>query len=128
MSHVYVDDELGREGFTWVLASAAEGSVHVDSVLDYNEDPEYMREVLLYNLTVRAQQCLEASALSKREIMRRARTSPSQFYRLLDATNTTKSLDRLVVLLWAMDCAVEVDVHPPLRSECRSTGDDKRSA
>jgi len=40
---LYVDPELAREGFTYVLASGAEGSVMMDHVLDYNEEPGYMR-------------------------------------------------------------------------------------
>ncbi|MGV8083820.1 MAG: hypothetical protein AB2L09_09355 [Coriobacteriia bacterium] len=108
----YVDDELGQEGFTYVLRSGSEGSVHVESVLEYNEDPVYMRDLLLYNLTVEAQKCMAASPLTQAEIMRRARTSASQIARLLDTSNRTKSVDRLLVLLGAMDCAVEFTVHP----------------
>ncbi len=110
---VYVDDELGREGFTYVLASGAEGSVHIDSVLEYNEDPAYMRELLLYKLTLQAQRCLKASPLPAREVIRRARTSPAQFYRLLDVSNKTKSVDKLLVLLGAMDYEVDFTVRTP---------------
>ncbi|MHB9004646.1 MAG: hypothetical protein ACYC6C_11395 [Coriobacteriia bacterium] len=104
---VYVDEELGREGFTYLLKSGAQGSVHVDSLLEYNEDPSYMKDLLVYKLTVEAQKCMEASGLSRREVIRRARTSPAQFYRLLDVTNSTKSVDRLLVLLGALDCEVD---------------------
>ncbi len=38
---VVIDAELGREAFTYRLACGAEGSVHVDSVLDVNADPDY---------------------------------------------------------------------------------------
>lgn len=112
LTAVYVDEELGREGFTYVLKSGAEGSVHIDSVLEYNEDPAYMRDLLLYRLTVEAQKCMEASHLSKREIIRRVGTSPAQLYRLLDATNKRKSVDSLLVLLAALDCEVEFTVRP----------------
>jgi len=110
LTDVYVDDELGREGFTWVLASGAEGTVHLDSVLEYNEDPAYMRELMLYKLTLEVLQRVEASPLSTREIIRRARTSPAQFYRLLDPTNTTKSVDKMLELLAALDCQVDFQV------------------
>jgi predicted XRE-type DNA-binding protein len=112
LAGVYVDDELGREGFTYVLKSGAEGSVHVDSVLEYNEDPSYMRDLLVYKLTVEAQKCLKASPLSKREVIRRAGTSPAQFYRLLDVSNSRKSVDKLLVLLTALDCEVDFRVRP----------------
>jgi hypothetical protein len=112
IEQVYVDDELGREGFTYLLKSGSEGSVHVDSVLEYNEDPKYMRDLLLYNLTIEAQKCLKAGGQSKNEVLRRSKTSASQLARLLDATNKTKSLDKMVVLLGALDCEVELNVRP----------------
>lgn len=115
IERVYIDDELGREGFTYVLKSGEEGSVHVDSVLEYNEDPAYMRELLLYKLTVEAQRCLKASGLSQNEVIRRTKTSASQLARLLDATNKSKSIDKMVVLLGALDCEVEFSVRPAKR-------------
>ena len=107
---LYIDPELGREGFTYVLASGAEGSVHIDHVLDYNEEPGYVRDLLLYNLTVDALERIEASPLSKREIIRRLATSPAQFYRLLDTTNYRKSVDKMLSLLQVLDCEIEVVV------------------
>ncbi len=107
---LYIDPEVGREGFTYVLASGAEGSVHIDHVLDYNEEPGYMRDLLLYNLTVEALDRIEASPLSRREIIRRLGTSPAQFYRLIDPTNYRKSVDKLLSLLQVLDCEVEVIV------------------
>jgi ABC-type uncharacterized transport system YnjBCD substrate-binding protein len=107
---VLVDGELGREAFSYVLESGREGTVHVEQVLEYNEDPAYMRDLLLYKLTLEAQQRLEASPLSKREIIRRLNTSPAQFYRLLDQTNYRKSLDKLLLLLRVLDCEVDLVV------------------
>jgi len=107
---LYIDPELGREGFTYVLASGAEDSVHIDHVLDYNEEPGYMRDLLLYNLTAEALERVEASRLSKREIIRRLGTSPAQFYRLLDTTDCRKSVDKLLALLQVLYCEVEVVV------------------
>ena len=107
---LYIDPELGREGFTYLLASGAEGSVHVEQVLDYNEEPRYMRDLLLYNLTVEALERIEASPLSKREIIRRLGTSPAQFYRLIDPTNYRKSVDKLLALLQVLDCDVDLVV------------------
>jgi hypothetical protein len=107
---LYIDPELGREGFTYLLASGAEGSVLMDHVLDYNEEPGYMRDLLLYNLTVEAVERLEASPLSKREIIRRLGTSPAQFYRLIDPTNYRKSVDKMLALLQVLDCEIEVIV------------------
>ena len=108
ITRVFVEKELGREGFTYVLESGKEGTVHSEQVLEYNQDPHYMRDALLYKLTVEAQKRVEASALSKREIIRRLRTSATQFYRLLDQTNYRKSVDQLLSLLHVLDCDVDL--------------------
>lgn len=110
VTEVTVDDELGREAFTYRLASGQEGSVHIEQVLDYNQDPSYMRNLLLYKLTIEAQKRVEASKLSRREIMRRLGTSPAQFYRLLDQTNYRKSVDKMLMLLHVLECDVDLIV------------------
>jgi len=110
VTEVSVDDELGREGFTYKLASGREGSVHMEQVLEYNQDPNYMRDLLLYKLTIEAQKRVAASPLSKREIIRRLGTSPAQFYRLLDSTDYRKSVDRILLLLHVLDCDVDLVV------------------
>mgnify|MGYP003298272916 CR=1 FL=1 len=48
--------------------------------------------------------------LPRREIIRRLGTSATQFYRLLDQTNYSKSVDQLVSLLQILDCEVELVV------------------
>ncbi len=110
IEEVYVDPELGREGFTYRLASGAEGSVHLDSVLEYNEDPSYMAELTLYRLTLEAEKRFESSGLSAREVARLLGTSPTQLYRLLDPTNYGKSLKQLVALLYLLGAEIEVEV------------------
>lgn len=104
---VIVDKELGHEGFTYRLESGSEGTVHMDQVLEYNHDPTYVRELILYTLTLEVQKRVCASLLSKREIIRRLGTSAAQFYRLLDPTNYKKSLDQLLVLLHVLECEVD---------------------
>lgn len=108
ITRVYVDKELGSEGFTYVLESGKAGTVHSEQVLEYNQDPHYLRDALLYKLTIEAQKRVEASALSKREIIRRLRTSATQFYRLLDQTNSRKSVDQLLSLLHVLDCDIKL--------------------
>ena len=106
----FVDKDLGREGFSYVLNSGRTGAVHVGQVLEYNQDPAYLRDRLLYNLTIEAQRRIEATPLSKREIVRRLGTSASQLYRLLDQTNYRKSVDQLLVLFQVLDCEVDFKV------------------
>jgi hypothetical protein len=110
ITDVYIDKEIGSEGFTYQLASGIEDTIHMDRVLEYNQDPDHLREMLFYKLTIEAQKRIAKTALSKREIIRRLNTSATQFYRLIDQTNTRKSMGRLLSLLQVLDCDVEVVV------------------
>ena len=110
VTRAYVDKELGGEGFTYELQSGKTGTVHVEQVLEYNRDPNYLRDLMLYRLTVEAQRRIADSPLSKREIIRRLGTSATQLYRLLDQTNYKKSLDQLVSLLQLLECDVDLVV------------------
>lgn len=105
-----VDKELGREAFTYVLESGDEGTVHIDSVLEYNKDPAYLADIALYQLTVEAEKRFEASSIGARELARRLGTSPSQLYRLLDTTNHRKSLRQMLSLLYLLNCEVDFTV------------------
>ena len=104
------DTEAAREAFTYVLRSGRSGTVHIEQVLEYNREPTYLRDLLLYRLTLEAQKRTAASRLSKREIVRRLRTSAAQLYRLLDQTNYRKSVDQLLSLLQVLDCDVDLIV------------------
>lgn len=118
---VYPDPEIGMQGFTCVLESGAEDTVHVDAILEYNRDPAYMNELFLYVLTIHALEALEGTGLSKREIARRLGTSPSQFYRLVDPTYYGKSIGQMLALLWILGRDVELVVKP--RTHCVPGGD-----
>ena len=102
--------EAGREAFPYVLASGRTGTVHAEQVLEYNQDPSYLRNLLLYKLTIEAQRRIARSPLSKREIVRRLGTSAAQLYRLLDQTNYRKSVDQLLALLQVLDCEIDLVV------------------
>ena len=54
LTDVYVDDELGSEAFTYTVASGDQDTIHIDRVLEQNRDPAYMRNLLLYKLTIEA--------------------------------------------------------------------------
>jgi hypothetical protein len=122
VKRVYVDDELAGEAFTYELASGEEGTVHLDEVLQYNGDPRYQRDILLYKLTLLAQQRVKSTLLSKRELIRRLKTSPAQFYRLLDQTNYAKSIDQLMALLAILDCQIDLVVRRKPRHARVPTG------
>lgn len=107
---VYVDKELGDEAATYVLASGEEGTVHIEHALEYNQDAKHLSELLTHRLTVEARKRVESSGLSRREIARRLSTSVPQLYRLLDPTNTRKTINQLVTLLHVLDCEVELVV------------------
>ena len=110
IASVHIDRELGGEGFTYVLESGRQGTVHVEHVLEYNQDPDHLRDLLLYRLTLEAQKRVARTRLAKREIIRRLGTSPTQLYRLLDQTNYRKSVDQMLRLLQVLDCDVQLVV------------------
>jgi len=120
IARIFVDKELGREAFTYFLQSGREGTVHIEQVLEYNQDPDYLRDALLYKLTLEAQRRVAASALSKREITRRLGTSPAQLQRLLDQTNYRKSVDKLLSLLNVLGCDVDLLVRAKRAAEKRA--------
>jgi hypothetical protein len=104
------DPELGNEGFTYLLRSGLEGSVHVDSVLEVSKDPKYMADLVMYKLSLAAKQRIEESRKPIREVATALGTSPTQIYRLIDATNYTKSFTQLVALLNFLGWDVDVQV------------------
>ena len=110
IKEVFPDEELGMEGFTYRLRSGTEDTVHLDAVLEYNRDSGYLSELLLHELTVEALKALEESGLSKRELIRRLGTSPSQFYRLLDPTYYGKSAGQMLALLHLLGKEVDLVV------------------
>lgn len=122
----YADEEVGAEAFTYRLRSGAEDTVHLDAVLQYNQDPSYLNEVLLHQLTVEAVKAVEETGLSKRELVRRLGTSASQLYRLLDPTYTAKSVGQMLALLRLLDREVDLVVRPrhdpPKRRSKRNVG------
>jgi hypothetical protein len=106
--NAYVDPEFGNEAFTYELASGIEDSVHIDRVLEYNREPSYMRDLLLYKLTIEAKKLFESSPVGIRELSRRLGTSPTQIYRILDEENNRKSIDRVFELLSVLQCRIDV--------------------
>lgn len=106
----YIDSELASSAVTYTLESGKEDSVHLDAFLDYNRDPDFMRQITLHNLTVDALRLLKGAGLSKQELIRRMKTSPSQLYRLLDPANYQKSVDEMFRLIAVLGYRVDVKV------------------
>ena len=106
--NAYIDPDLGNEAITYELASGTEDTIHIDRILEYNRDPSYMRDLLLYKLTLEAKKLVESSPVGIRELGRRLGTSPTQIYRLLDEENTRKSLDRVFELLSVLQCRIDI--------------------
>ena len=104
----YIDPDLGNEAITYELTSGAEDTIHIDRILEHNRDPSYMRDLLLYKLTIEAKKLVESSPVGIRELGRRLGTSPTQIYRLLDEENTRKSLDRVFELLSVLQCRIDI--------------------
>ncbi|MGH7582730.1 MAG: hypothetical protein ACREL5_05850 [Gemmatimonadales bacterium] len=112
IADVFADAETGREAFTYQLESGREDTVHLDAVLEYHEDPGYLNELLLHQLTVEARKAIAETSLAKREITRRLGTSASQLYRLLDPGHSGKSAGQLLALLHLLGREVEITVRP----------------
>ncbi|HET9300243.1 MAG TPA: hypothetical protein VFO11_09870 [Candidatus Polarisedimenticolaceae bacterium] len=107
---VTVHTNIAHRGFSYVLASGRRGMVQLDRVFEYNEDPSFLKDLLLYRLTLEAKRRMAASDLSSADILRRLKTSPTQLSRILDASNYRTSLDQVVSLLQALDCEIDVVV------------------
>jgi len=107
---LFVDKELGNEAFTYILKSGEEGTIHIEQVLEYNNDPIYLADLLTYKLSLEAQKRLQSSELSLRQVAKQLKTSVPQLYRLLDPTNTRKSMKQLVSLLHILNCDVDLVV------------------
>ena len=113
LADVFVDDELGNEAFTYTLTSGDEDTIHIDRVLEQNRDPAYMRDLLLYKLTIEAKKLVKESGLSVRHISKMLGTSATQYYRLLDEENYRKSMDQMMKLLAVLGCDVDLTVRKP---------------
>ena len=104
------DDEQGREAFTFETDVDEDGAVHMDNVLLHHGDPRAERLDTLYKLTLEAEAALAETRISKRALARLLGTSMSQLGRLLDATNSTKSVEQMMALLRALGREVEIVV------------------
>lgn len=108
VQEVFPDPEVGQNGFTYRLVSGQEDTVLMDQVLEYTKDSEYLRQALLFKLTLKAQERIRELGISRREVIRRMGTTPTQFYRLIDQKNAGKTLDQMLKLMVALDLQVDL--------------------
>ncbi len=92
------DPEVGGHSFYFVLENGKKDYVPFDQPLHVLQNPEYVKEQTLYDMTKCLNEFIRKEGVSKRELTRRLGTSMSQLQRLLDTTNTKKELSRLVEL------------------------------
>ena len=92
------DAETGGHSFYFVLENGKKDYVPFDQPLHIAQNPEYVREQTLYEVTKQLNEFIKKAEVSKRELARRLGTSLSQLSRLLDTTNYNKELSRLIEL------------------------------
>lgn len=110
MNHIvaaFIDPDIGGDGFCYQLSNGEEDTIHIDQILDYNQDPEYMRKMKLYQLSIDAQAIVEKKKITKNELVRRMKCSKIQLNRLLDQTFYSKTIDQMLKLFYALDIDVE---------------------
>lgn len=92
------DKESGCHSFYFDLENGGREFVPFDQPLHIVQNPEYVRQQTLYEVTKQLNEFIKKSKVSKRELARRLGTSLSQLSRLLDTTNYKKELSRLIEL------------------------------
>ena len=90
------DSEVGDHSFYFVLESGKKDYVPYDQPLHIAQNPEYLKQQTLYEMTKAINEFIRKEKVPKRELARRLDTSMSQLSRLLDTTNYKKELSRLI--------------------------------
>ena len=92
------DSEAGCHSFYFVLENGKKEFVPFDQPLHIAQNPEYVKQQTLYEVTKQLNEFIKRAKTPKRELARRLGTSLSQLSRLLDTTNYKKELSRLIEL------------------------------
>ena len=104
------DDETGNEAITCLLVSGKTQTLHLDDIRAQLGDADYLREQMLYDMTLQAQKSVRKQRVAKRALCRMLHTSPAQLYRLLDQTCYGKTVDQMLRLLQVLGCTVRLDI------------------
>ena len=110
--HSYGDEKLGQQAIWYVLQSGKQGYLSAEQVLTFYREPSDVKATVLWQLTRAAIEHVKQTGLSRRQILRRMRTSSAQLDRILDASNVRKSVDGVLALLEVLGYEVEVTVRP----------------
>lgn len=97
------DPEVGGHSFYFTTERGRTEYVPFDQPLHIVQNPEYVKEQTLYQMTKRINEFIDREGVSKRELARRLHTSMSQLSRLLDTTNYSKDLSRLIEIATILD-------------------------
>jgi hypothetical protein len=90
------DKEVGNHSFYFILEDGYTGYVPYDQPLHIINHPDYVKEEIMWRVTIQLRDVIASKNISKREIARRMNTSVTQINRLLDQTNYNKDLSRLI--------------------------------
>ena len=90
------DKEDGGHSFYFVLEDGDRNYVPFDQPLHIAQNPSYVKEQTLFQMTKQLNEFIKVEGISKRELARRLSTSLSQLARVLDTTNYKKELGRLI--------------------------------
>ncbi len=92
------DEETGQHSFYFILDNNRTDFVPFDQPLHIVQNPEYVKQETLYEVTKQLNEFVTTAKIPKRELARRLGTSLSQLARLLDTTDYKKELSRLIEL------------------------------
>lgn len=92
------DSETRGHSFCFMLENGKKEFVPYDQPLHIVQNPEYVKQQTLYEVTKQLNEFIKLAKTPKRELARRLGTSLSQLSRLLDTTNYKKELSRLIEL------------------------------
>ncbi len=106
---VFPDKEMNNEGIIYYLKDGTKDSIHIDIFLHFNKNPEYMKEITLYELTVQLQKQKEKLKTSISKLAYRLNTSKKQIKLLLDQTNYKKTVDSMLDLAYALGVEPEIN-------------------
>lgn len=90
------DPESGAHSFYFITERGEKNYVPFDQPLHIVQNPSYLKEQTMYEVTKQINKFIKLEGVSKRELARRLNTSLSQLSRLLDTTNYKKELGRLI--------------------------------